>query len=769
MKYANVIVDISLEKLDRTFQYRVPEALEASLEAGMQVRVPFGNGGRVLTAYVVELTDECEWDPARMKELLGIVEKGIALEGQLIALASWMKRMYGSTMNQALKTVLPVRRAVQEKVRRRIVLAVSKGEAENCRAVLSRKHQTARLRLLDALLEIDKEDGQETDGQEAQEQTAGCVGGWLDYSTALKELGITAQTVKALAEAGILRVETDTMLRNPVKPSDVKAHPVTLYPAQQAAVDGILSRARQGDRRPSLIHGVTGSGKTEIYMELIAAVLEEGRQAIVLIPEIALTFQTVLRFYRRFGDQVSILHSRLSAGERYDQLERARTGEVRVMIGPRSALFTPFDRLGIIVIDEEHEGSYKSETAPRYHARETAIERARMSKAFVVLGSATPSVDSYEKARTGAYQLYELPMRAPGRELPETEIIDLREELRLGNRSIFSARLRELMEDRLRKGQQVMLFLNRRGYAGFVSCRACGHVIKCPHCDVALSLHGGGRMVCHYCGYQQAAVKSCPSCGSSYIGAFRAGTQQVAELAGKEFPGARVLRMDFDTTKQKGGHEKILEAFARHEADILVGTQMIVKGHDFPGVTLVGILAADLSLYAGDYRASERTFQLLTQAAGRAGRGSERGTAVIQTYSPEHYSVLTAAAQDYQGFFEQEMAYRSLMQYPPAAHLMALYLMSEKEEELEDGAKLVRALAQEAAGKTAGGGRLQFIGPADAGLARLKDVYRKVLYLKSADLSALLSVKEKLEPELVREERLRALNIQFDMDPVNPF
>ena len=769
MKYANVIVDISLEKLDRTFQYRVPEALEASLEAGMQVRVPFGNGGRVLTAYVVELTDECEWDPARMKELLGIVEKGIALEGQLIALASWMKRMYGSTMNQALKTVLPVRRAVQEKVRRRIVLAVSKEEAESCRAVLSRKHQTARLRLLEALLETGREDRQEAARQESQEQTAGRVGGWLDYSTALKELGITAQTVKALAEAGILRVETDTMLRNPVKPSDVKAHPVTLYPAQQAAVDGILSRARQGDRRPSLIHGVTGSGKTEIYMELIAAALEEGRQAIVLIPEIALTFQTVLRFYRRFGDQVSILHSRLSAGERYDQLERARKGEVRVMIGPRSALFTPFDRLGIIVIDEEHEGSYKSETAPRYHARETAIERARMSGAFVVLGSATPSVDSYEKARTGAYQLYELPMRAPGRELPETEIIDLREELRLGNRSIFSARLKELMEDRLKKGQQVMLFLNRRGYAGFVSCRACGHVIKCPHCDVALSLHGGGRMVCHYCGYQQAAVKSCPSCGSSYIGAFRAGTQQVAELAGKEFPGARVLRMDFDTTKQKGGHEKILEAFARHEADILVGTQMIVKGHDFPGVTLVGILAADLSLYAGDYRASERTFQLLTQAAGRAGRGSERGTAVIQTYSPEHYSVLTAAAQDYKGFFEQEMAYRSLMQYPPAAHLMALYLMSEKEEELEAGAKLVRALAQEAAGKTAGGGGLQFIGPADAGLARLKDVYRKVLYLKSADLSALLSVKEKLEPELVREERLRALNIQFDMDPVNPF
>lgn len=776
MKYANVIVDISLEKLDRTFQYRVPEELEDALSVGMQVLVPFGNGSRRLTAYVVELTEECEWDPERVKEIIGIAEKGIRLEGQLIALASWMRRVYGSTMNQALKTVLPVRRAVQEKVKRRIVLAVSGKEAEEYREILKRKNQKARLRLLEALL------AEENQGE------------GLDYGSALKSLHITAQTVKALEEAGILRVETDTVFRNPVRPSEVQPHPVELYPQQRAAAAGILARAAAGDKRPSLIHGVTGSGKTEIYMELIAAVLEEGKQAIVLIPEIALTFQTVLRFYRRFGDQVSILHSRLSAGERYDQFERARTGQVRVMIGPRSALFTPFDRLGIIVIDEEHEGSYKSETAPRYHARETAVERARMSGAFVVLGSATPSVDSYEKARTGEYQLYELPARVPGRELPETEIVDLREELRLGNRSIFSARLKELMEDRLAKGQQVMLFLNRRGYAGFVSCRACGHVIKCPHCDIALSLHGGGRMLCHYCGYQQEAVKKCPSCGSAYIGAFRAGTQQVAEQVQREFPGARVLRMDYDTTRQKGGHEKILEAFSRGEADILVGTQMIVKGHDFPGVTLVGILAADLSLYAGDYRASERTFQLLTQAAGRAGRGREKGVAVIQTYSPEHYSIRTAAAQDYEEFFRQEMAYRSLMHYPPAAHLMALYLTSEDQEELEAGAVILRRLALEAVrrvavprneglgsagerqrtdeglrGEPGENGGIQVIGPADAGLTKLKDMYRKVLYLKCKSLAALLSWKENIEPELARESGLQALNIQFDMDPVNPF
>lgn len=744
MRYANVIVDISLEKLDRTFQYRIPEELEEVLDVGMQVRVPFGNGNRTLTGYVIELTDNCEWEPERVKEILCLAEKGIRLEGQLIALASWMRRMYGSTMNQALKTVLPVRKAVQEQTSRRLTLAVSEQEGEEYRKLFEKKHQTARLRVLEALLQE----------------------GELDWMDARRRLGITARTVSELEEMRILKRQTDTVFRNPVKASETVSPPVTLYPQQQAAVNDILRRAEAGDKRPSLLYGVTGSGKTEVYMELIAAVLAKGKEAIVLIPEIALTFQTVMRFYRRFGDQVSVIHSRLSAGERYDQFERARRGEVRVMIGPRSALFTPFAEPGIIVIDEEHEGSYKSETVPRYHARETAVQRAKMSGAFVVLGSATPSVDSYEKARLGEYQLYRLPSRVPGRQLPETEVVDLREELRMGNRSIFSARLHELIEDRLAKGQQVMLFLNRRGYAGFVSCRACGHVIKCPHCDVSLSLHTGGKMRCHYCGYETEAKKKCPSCGSSYIGAFRAGTQQAAELAAKEFPGARVLRMDFDTTKKKGGHEKILETFSKREADILVGTQMIVKGHDFPGVTLVGVLAADLSLHAGDYRAAERTFQLLTQAAGRAGRGKERGTAVIQTYNPEHYSVLAATEQNYEKFFEKEMEFRRLMDYPPAAHLLAVYLSSEDEKELEKEAKFFQKLA---AFYTDREEDVHMIGPADAGLARIKDVYRKVLYLKSRDIEKLLAWKAYAEEKLTERKGAKSPTVQFDMDPVNPF
>ena len=746
MKFANIIVDISLEKLDRTFQYRVPEELQGILKEGMQVRIPFGNGGRTLTGYVLELTDTCEWDEKKLKPILGLAEKGIRLEGQLIALAAWMRRTYGSTMNQALKTVLPVKKSVQEKISRKVWLAVTKEEAEAALAEMERKHQTARARVLKALLE-------------QQSEQSG-----LDYAAAQKELGLTAATARKLMELGLIRIEADTIFRNPIRPSEVQAHPFALYPAQQAIVEDVAARATAGDLRPSLIHGVTGSGKTEVYMELIAAVLEQGKEAIVLIPEIALTFQTVLRFYRRFGDQVSIIHSKLSAGERYDQFERARRGEVKVMIGPRSALFTPFPRLGVIVIDEEHEGSYKSENAPRYHAREAAIERARMCGAFVVLGSATPSVDSYERAKEGLYQLYELPLRVENRAMPETEVVDLREELRMGNRSIFSARLKELMEDRLRKGEQIMLFLNRRGYAGFVSCRACGHVIKCPHCDVSLSLHHGGRMVCHYCGYQTVQPKKCPSCGSAYIGAFRAGTQQVAEAAAKTFPGARILRMDFDTTRQKGGHERILEAFSKKQADILVGTQMIVKGHDFPGVTLVGALAADLSLYAGDYRAAERTFQLLVQAAGRAGRGTTPGTAVIQTYSPEHYSIETAADQDYKAFFEKEMAFRRMMNYPPAAHLMALYLMSEDEEALNRGAVRLKALAMSHTRQ-----EIALIGPSDAGLSKLKDVYRKVLYLKCTEMNYLTEWKGWLESVLPKEKQLSTFNIQFDMDPVNPF
>ena len=537
----------------------------------------------------------------------------------------------------------------------------------------------------------------------------------------------------------MLSIESEQVYRNPIQNRKQQVKDICYTDEQKNAIECFWGDYQKQQYGTYLIHGVTGSGKTEVYMEMIARVAAKGRQAIVLIPEIALTFQTVMRFYRRFGDRVSIMNSRLSAGERYDQMMRAKAGEIDVMIGPRSALFTPFPNLGLIVIDEEHENTYKSEQIPRYHARETAIARAKLEQASVILGSATPSVEAMYRAKHGEYKLLELHKRSGNQEMAQVHVVDLRKELRDGNRSILSRKLQQMIADRLQKKEQIMLFLNRRGYAGFISCRECGFVVKCPHCDVSLSYHRNGKMVCHYCGYEQERVQICPECGSRHIGEFKAGTQQIEEVVKKHFPEARVLRMDLDTTRSKDGHEKILAAFANEEADILVGTQMIVKGHDFPNVTLVGILAADMSLYSNDYRAGERTFQLLTQAAGRAGRGAKKGEALIQTYSPDHYAIVTAAAQDYEAFYEEEIHYRELMGYPPVDNLLAILVSCEKEALLETGCKYLKEFAV----RISGAEEVAIIGPASPGIGKINDVYRKVLYLKTEKYDTLIKMKNK--------------------------
>ena len=491
---------------------------------------------------------------------------------------------------------------------------------------------------------------------------------------------------------------------------------------------------------------------------MISHVLKQGRQVIVLIPEISLTYQTVMRFYRRFGSCISVMHSRLSAGERWDQYERARQGETQVMIGARSALFTDFPDLGLIIMDEEHEGAYKSESTPRYHAREVAEKLAGMRDAAFVMGSATPSLEAYTRAREGIYRLYTLKNRAgEGSVLAAAEVVDLRKEMEAGNKSIFSRRLQELIRDRLEKKEQVMLFMNRRGYSSFVSCRSCGEAVKCPHCDVTLTLHNKTRLVCHYCGYTVPLPKKCPSCGSPYLAGFGTGTQKIEELTKAMFPQARVLRMDLDTTSKKGGHQEILSAFAKGEADILIGTQMIVKGHDFPGVTLVGILAADASLYAPDYRSGERTFQLLVQAAGRAGRGKKPGTAVIQTYTPDHYVVKASAVQDYLEFYRQEMGYRKLMKYPPAAHMLSIQI-GGKEEELT--AHMTEAVA-EAVGRRFGQ-QAELIGPVFAPVYKVNDIYRKILYIKQENYDILIRIQKYVQNRWDETEICRKLTIQYD-------
>ena len=749
-QYANIIVDISHEKLDKTFQYKVPERMRERLVLGMQVYIPFGN--RKVKGYVVELTDEAEYDVTKLKDIIGIVTDSIPIESQLIALAGWMRKNYGATMNQALKTVIPIKKKMTAIEHKTVRLLLGSIEARNQLAEYERnKRSVARARLLKELI--------------VQQE--------LDWEIVTKKLNVSASVVRAMEEAGVLIIDTEKSYRNPIEALDNKGYHLTLNESQQAVVDAVVNDLDRGIPKTYLLKGVTGSGKTEVYMELIAHVLSKGKQAIVLIPEIALTYQTVMRFYNRFGNKVSIMNSRLSAGEKFDQAERAKKGDISIMIGPRSALFIPFQNLGLIIIDEEHESSYKSETLPRYHARETAIERAKMCGASVVLGSATPSVESFYKATQGEYELLELTKRVAEKELPQCYVEDLREELRLGNRSILSNRLQELMEERLAKKQQIMLFLNRRGMSGFVSCRSCGHVIKCPHCDVSLSQHNNGRMLCHYCGYEEPEAKVCPSCGSRYISGFKAGTQKIEEIVKQRFPQARVLRMDFDTTRNKEGYEQILSAFANQEADILIGTQMIVKGHDFPNVTLVGVLAADLSLYVSDYRASERTFQLLTQAAGRAGRGREPGEVVIQTYQPEHFAVQTAKEQDYEAFYEQEIAYRQMLRYPPIFHMLVV-LCAAKEESVaaESAKKLTEFLKDrnpELLRGTSASEQIYLVGPADAAVAKVNDIYKKVIYLRGAEYQRLVKIKDCIEAFTAGHADYRNTTIQFDFNPMNGF
>lgn len=742
-RYADVIIDIAHEKVDRVFQYRIPDELVETVKPGVQVRVPFGNGNRERTGYVVDLAKEADYPPEKIKPVLSVDEKGMTVEGMQIRIAYWLKSNYGGTTIAALKTVLPVKQKQKPLEKKKVLRCLSGEETAQAAGECERKRQRAKARVLAAL--------------QTEEE--------LPYELIRQKLHVTAATLQALERQGYLRIEKEAFYRNPVKAADRSEIRPVLNQSQRHIIEDVLADYRAGCPGVHLVHGVTGSGKTEVYLGIIEEMIAMGKQAIMLIPEIALTYQTLLRFYKRFGDRVSVINSSLSAGERYDQIERAKAGEIDVMIGPRSALFTPFANLGVIVVDEEHENSYKSESSPRYHARETAVEIASLYGASVVLGSATPSMEAYYRATHGEYKLYEMKERPGNSMLPAVHTIDLREELKQGNRSMFSRKLKELMQNRLSRGEQTILFLNRRGYAGFISCRSCGHVMKCPHCDVSLSEHRNGMLACHYCGYQERKPGKCPACGSPYLMGFKAGTEQVEEAIHREFPKARVLRMDADTTRRKDSYERILSAFADEEADILVGTQMIVKGHDFPGVTLVGVLAADLSLNRNDYRAGERTFQLLTQAAGRAGRGERPGEVVIQTYQPEHYSVVYAALQDYQGFYGEEIAYRGLVGYPPVEHMLAVLIVSRVQEEGEWLGMEMTDLVKREMGGAAG---LRVIGPAQAAIGKIADLYRHSFYVRHGEYRILVEVKDRLE-NFCRERELKGQTVQFDFDPMNTF
>ena len=666
-KYADIIIDISHEAIDRAFQYKIPDELIDCIEIGTKAQVPFGNGNKLRQGYVIGITDTPSYDEDKIKYIDSVDEKGLQIEGKLIRLAAWMHETYGSTMINALKTVMPVKQSVR---------AAAKKVVEE------------------------------------------------EY---------------VVEKPPVLELNAD----------------------QQSLVDEFCSDFHAGRRKNYLLRGVTGSGKTEVYIGCIKKVIEDGGQAIVLIPEIGLTYQNVARMKQHFGSRVAVIHSKQSKGEKYQMLMKAGRHEVDVIIGPRSALFTPCDNLKLIIIDEEHDAAYKSDQPPKYHARETAIERARLEGASVILGSATPTIESYALAKLGRYTLWELTDRPCGMRLPDVSVVDMREEFHMGNRGIISQELKELMNECLGRNGQVMLFINRRGYNSFVSCRECGEVIKCPKCEVALSLHNNGFMMCHYCGYIEREPKQCPKCKSKMIGGFGAGTEKVEAEINRLFPEAKTLRMDKDTTGRKGAHAAILNKFKQHKADVLIGTQMIVKGHDFNNVTLVGIILADMSLFANDFRAGERTFDLITQAAGRAGRGDKDGNVVIQTYQPEHYAIATAAKQDYEEFFNMEMSYRRLLKYPPVYNMMVLLITSEdKDMAYEASKQLATALKKLGAGMD----KLRIIGPGDASISKINDVYRRVIYIKAYGMDNIIKMRQAID-----NYNQDGVNISVDVNPMSTY
>ena len=734
MRYAQVVIDISHEALDRPFTYLVPDHLKEQVFPGAVVDIPFGKGNTQRRGYVLEITSSCDYPPEKLKEILAVRTGIETTEGRLISLAAWMRERYGSTMIGALRTVVPIRDKVKEKKEKILVRTSSEEEVRGALSELTMRER-GRIRILEALLSYSRIEGE-----------------------ALKSLQISASQLAYLEEKGLARLEESFLPRNPLME---KLPPLEEAPPLSDAQERAAAEIREewaGEGRPVLLKGVTGSGKTSIYMELIEETLAQGKQAIVLVPEIALTYQTVRRFAARFGEGVWVISSQLSAGERYDAFRLAKEGRVRVMVGPRSALFTPFSNLGLIIIDEEHESSYKSEQSPRYHARETAIHLAKMQGARVILGSATPSLGSYFAAKQGKYRLVSLDGRFGDAPLAPVEVVDMRQELRKGNRSMLSLSLSSALGECLDGGFQAMLFLNRRGVAGFVSCRSCGEVVKCPHCDVSLAEHNGGILVCHYCGYSRPFSKKCSHCGEEAVYGFRAGTQQVEKLVAEKFPKAKILRMDYDTTRKKGSYEDILGRFARGEANVLIGTQMIVKGHDFPRVTLVGALAADLSLNSGDYAGAERTFQLLAQAAGRAGRGSFPGRAIFQTYQPDHPCMQAAALQDYEAFYGQEIAFRELLSYPPVGHMLEIMGAGPEEKHLSLAMEYIRKFILRYQEST----KVAIIGPAFASVGKIKDTYHMRLILKHEREDVLLAIRSRVEKYVEVNTGFASLTLQYE-------
>lgn len=802
---AQVIVNIPTRSIDKPFSYLIPPHLQV-VDVGWRVLVPFGN--RKVEGFVIALADE---SPEGLKTILEVLDTYAWFNTNMIETAKWLSAYYLCSPGEALRLFIPGQSGIKtqkafkapdgidfeqaatqlaskpleystvltyiynhgsatlaelaklseniniilkfflqhklighsDTVNKRgksntttiINLAVSREVAALTEQQLP-KTCLAQRRLLKALIENDK-----------NELTA----------AQLRDLKITSNTINRLASEGLVTIRNTQIFRNSYDTLRKSATNITLTQEQEHALNAIIPMICTQTHKSFLLHGVTGSGKTQVYINAVAEARQLNRQAIVLVPEIALTGQIIARFQAAFGNDVVVMHSKLSVGERHDAWRRLQLGQAGIVIGARSALFAPVNNLGIIIIDEEHEFTYKQEESPRYHAREVALVRARLANAVVILGSATPAVETYYQALNGKHTLLPMRQRIDNVPMPSVTVVDMRQELAQGRRSVISPPLQEMLAETLANKEQAVILLNRRGYSTFVLCRECGHVLKCRHCDISLVYHTAGNILrCHYCQERHSIPDTCPECGSRYIRYFGTGTQKVEEALNQLFPTAKIIRMDQDTTSRKMAHDKILSAFANGNYDILLGTQMVAKGHDISNVTAVGVISADTALNLPDFRAAEKTFALLTQAAGRAGRGAKAGRVVMQTYNPEHYSVQAGAAHNYQAFFESEITFRRQLNYPPFTHLLKITVQANDETLAHRNANLLAAELSQ----TLTGVNSSVVGPFPASVNKIKDIFRVNILIKTTDLPNV--TKQLADVNIISRK-----DIIVDVDPVN--
>lgn len=810
---ASVVISNCTREFDKEYHYIIPDCMVGKVVPGIRVMVPFGKSNKNVEAYVIRLVENTE--TIRLKEIVKVIDENVVLIPQMIKLAEWMKYKYICTYSDAIKCMLPSGIGVKSL---RIVKLVGKNEDYTVNAK----------KIVDILNDCGSEceygELQKLSGVKGFSkyikmlEDTGVVKVAYEYSTRVREKRIRvahiavsreeiideieSNRIKRIQQIRILEMLLDTeyisvpdiirfsgssasvldtlkkygyidfkdieINRDPVKHRVFeRTEPLKPTLQQDTAIKKVIKKLDAGVFGEVLIHGVTGSGKTEVYLQLIQHVLEKGKHAIILVPEISLTPQMVERFKGRFGDDVAVLHSRLSPGERYDQWRLIKDGSIKVAVGARSAVFAPFSKLGIIVVDEEHESSYKSETTPKYSALEVARHRCANENALLLLGSATPSVETYYRAQKGKIDLLELNDRTNNMVMPHVCMVDMRSELSEGNRTIFSSKLREEIEINVKSGQQTILFINRRGHASFVMCRNCGCALKCPNCNITITYHSyDERLICHYCGFTVKSPKLCPKCKSSHIRQFGTGTQRVEEDVKKNFPGATVIRMDMDTTTCKNSHEYIINTFREQNINIMVGTQMIAKGHDFPNVTLVGVLAADSLLNIGDYRASEKTFQLITQVAGRAGRAELPGRVVIQTYNTDDFSILAACNHDYSAFYKQEITVREKLDYPPFTNIANVVLSCADDKLAFNTAKTVGELIR--AYFPVNGERVDVLGPTRSPLTKIKNKYRWRIVIKCKNMEKLISVLSKVSDEFYKKKKGKnEVELGMDINPVN--